>query len=309
MMPEAKARVNIDRMLIESGYVIQDLKEFNRTASLGVAVREFPTSTGPVDYLLFIDGSPAGVLEAKAEDKGSSLSSAADQSDRYMASDPKYIPVDVTHIRFAYESTGIRTLFRDIKDTKNRSREVYSFHRPETLLDWVKDDDTLRNRMKAFPPFNTQGFRDCQVAAILNLEKSFAENKPRALIQMATGASKTYTAITSAYRLLKYAKTKRILFLVDTKNLGEQAESEFMNYKPSDDGRFFQNSTMSAGYIHHSYLQIPRSVSVPFNVCTPFFAAKTWMILWKKPLLTSGNLPASPVVLPIILSIRLNFSM
>jgi type I restriction enzyme R subunit len=239
MTPEAKARVNIDQMLIKSGYVIQDLKELNRTASLGVAVREFPTTTGPVDYLLFIDGFPVGVLEAKAENKGGSLSSTAEQSGRYLASDPKYIPVDVTHMRFAYESTGIRTLFRDTKDIKTRSREVFSFHHPETLLDLVKDDNTLRNRMKVFPAFNTQGFRDCQAVAILNLEKSFAENKPRSLIQMATGAGKTYTAITSVYRLLKYAKAKRILFLVDTKNLGEQAEGEFLNYKPSDDGRFF----------------------------------------------------------------------
>jgi type I restriction enzyme R subunit len=239
MTPEAKARVNIDRMLIESGYVIQDLKDLDQTASLGVAVREYPTTTGPVDYLLFVDGSPAGVLEAKAENKGGSLGFTAEQSGRYMASDLKYIPVDVTHMRFAYESTGIRTLFRDTKDTKARSREVFSFHRPETLLDWVKDDDTLRNRMKAFPSFNSQGFWDCQVKAILNLEKSFAENKPRALIQMATGAGKTYTAITSVYRLLKYAKARRILFLVDTRNLGEQAESEFLNYKPSDDGRLF----------------------------------------------------------------------
>ena len=56
--------------------------------------------------------------------------------------------------------------------------------------------------MKSFPDFNTQGFRECQIKAVLNLEKSMSENKPRALIQMATGAGKTYTAITSVYRLL-----------------------------------------------------------------------------------------------------------
>ena len=56
---------------------------------------------------------------------------------------------------------------------------------------------------------------------------------------MATGAGKTYTAITSNYRLLKFAKAKRILFLVDTKNLGEQAEQEFMAYQPYDDNRKF----------------------------------------------------------------------
>lgn len=238
MTPEAKARINIDNMLIASGYVIQDMKELNLTASLGVAVREYPTNSGPVDYLLFIDGKPGGVIEAKAEEKGETLSAVAEQSARYATSGLKYIST-TPKIRFAYESTGVLTYFCDYEDEKARSREVFSFHRPETLLEWMKDTDTLRNRMKAFPNFGKRGFRDCQVKAIINLEKSFSENKPRALIQMATGAGKTFTAITSSYRLLKFTKAKRILFLVDTKNLGEQAEGEFLNYRPSDDGRLF----------------------------------------------------------------------
>jgi type I restriction enzyme R subunit len=191
-----------------------------------------------VDYLLFIDGNPVGVVEAKAEDKGVSLTTAAEQSKRYAESGLKHM-LSIPDIRFAYESTGIQTNFCDYHDTKARSREVFSFHRPETLSEWIKDAGALRNRMKRFPDFDTVGFRDCQVKAILNLEKSFAANKPRSLIQMATGAGKTYTAITSVYRLLKHAKARRILFLVDTKNLGEQAEGEFLNYKPSDDGRLF----------------------------------------------------------------------
>ena len=238
MTPEAKARKNIDKMLVEAGYVLQDINGFDRTASLGVAVREFPTQSGPVDYLLFISGTPVGVVEAKAEDKGFSLTTVAEQSKRYAESGLKHLSAK-PDIRFAYESTGIITNFCDYHDQKARSREVFAFHRPETLLEWIKDTDTLRNRMKTSPVFNTQGFRACQVNAVLNLEKSLSENKPRALIQMATGAGKTYTAITSVYRLLKHAKAKRVLFLVDTKNLGEQAEGEFLNYKPSDDGRLF----------------------------------------------------------------------
>ncbi|MDR2720316.1 MAG: DEAD/DEAH box helicase family protein [Nitrososphaerota archaeon] len=238
MMPEAKARVKIDGMLRNAGYVLQDMKEFNRTASLGVAVREYPTKSGPVDYLLFINGSPVGVVEAKAESKAALLSVVAEQSKRYAESGLKYLS-EMPDIRFVYESTGRKTKFCDYHDVKARSRDVSSFHRPETLLGWRNDQETLRNRMKDFPDFNTQGFRECQVRAVRNLEKSLAENKPRALIQMATGAGKTYTAITSVYRLLKHAKARRVLFLVDTKNLGEQAESEFLNYKPSDDGRLF----------------------------------------------------------------------
>ncbi|MDR1397258.1 MAG: DEAD/DEAH box helicase family protein [Desulfarculales bacterium] len=238
MTPEAKARLNIDKMLVDAGFILQDMSEFNRTAALGVAVREYPTQSGPVDYLLLVGGQPVGVVEAKAEDKGVSLLSVAEQSERYIASGLKHF-AGMPDIRFAYETTGVITNFRDIRDTKTRSREVFTFHRPETMEAILKDSDTLRNRMKSFPEFDRQGFRDCQITAILNLEKSFGENKPRALVQMATGAGKTYTAITAVYRLLKYAKAKRVLFLVDTKNLGEQAEGEFLNYKPSDDGRLF----------------------------------------------------------------------
>ena len=252
MQPEAKARVTIDRMLEEAGYVAQDMKDFDRTASLGVAVREYPTESGPADYLLFVDGKPVGVVEAKAEEKGFLLLAVAEQSSQYAASRLKYY-AGVPDIRFAYESTGGITNFCDYHDTKPRTREVFSFHRPETLQEWMKDESTLRNRMTVFPGFNTRGFRECQVTAILNLEKSFAENKPRALVQMATGADKTYTAITSVYRLLKHAKAKRVLFLVDTKNLGEQAEGEFLNYQPSDDGRKFSElynvRRLNSGYI------------------------------------------------------------
>ena len=129
--------------------------------------------------------------------------------------------------------------FCDYHDKDYRSREVFSFHRPEQLRSWLKDSGTLRNRLKSFPDFEIAGYRKCQVNAIVGLEKTFGENRPRALIQMATGAGKTYTAIANVYRLLKFAKAKRILFLVDTKNLGEQAEEEFRKYKPTDDARLF----------------------------------------------------------------------
>lgn len=238
MTPEAKARLVIDKKLAECGYVLQDMSEFNPAASLGVAVREYHTDSGPVDYLLFINKVSVGVVEAKATNKGESLTTVAEQSKRYIESDLKFVKTQ-THIRFAYEATDVLTHFCDYDDEKARSREVFSFHQPETLLQLMKDASPLRNRLKAFPTFDPTGFRDCQTRAIENLEVSFGENKPRALIQMATGAGKTYTAITTVYRLLKFAKAKRILFLVDTKNLGEQAETEFNNYKPTDDARRF----------------------------------------------------------------------
>ena len=238
MTPEEKARQLIDARLVQSGWVVQDLKKVNPMASLGVAVREYPTSTGPVDYALFVDGKPVGVIEAKKDELGENITVVEGQSGRYANSTFKYITTEYK-IRFAYEATGQLTRFTDYADIKYRSRRVFSFHRPETLLALLTKGDTIRNNMKHFPAFDTAGFRKCQITAIQNLDASFADNRPKALVQMATGAGKTFTAITAAYRLLKFGKMKRILFLVDTKSLGEQAEREFLAYTPNDDNRSF----------------------------------------------------------------------
>lgn len=238
MTPEEKARLEIDRKLKESGWTIQNMNQLNLTASLGVAVREFPTSTGPADYALFVDGKPVGVIEAKKSDIGENITAVEGQSSRYANSTFKWIKGDY-RIRFAYEATDKLTRFTDYNDEKYRSRTVFTFHRPETLAALTKQADTIRNNMRHFPEFDGTGFRKCQITAIENLDRSFADNRPKALVQMATGAGKTFTAITAAYRLLKYGKMNRILFLVDTKGLGEQAEREFLAYRPTDDPRSF----------------------------------------------------------------------
>lgn len=238
MTPEQKAREAIDQRLTQSGWILQDMRQLNPVAGPGVAVREFPTSTGPVDYALFVDGTPVGVVEAKADEKGQDITTVEGQSNRYAGSTFKWVKTGYT-IRFAYEATSKLIRFTDYADQKYRSRPIFSFHRPESLRALLKADDTIRNNMKHFPPFDTTGFRSCQITAIQNLERSFAKNRPRALVQMATGAGKTFTAITAVYRLLKYAKVNRVLFLVDTKSLGEQAEREFLAYRPNDDNRSF----------------------------------------------------------------------
>ncbi len=138
-----------------------------------------------------------------------------------------------------FESTGTLTRFTDYRDPKPRSRAVFTFHRPETFREWLKQGVSLRRRVFNIPSLNPKGLRDCQITAINNLEDSFRRNQPKALVQMATGSGKTFTAITAIYRLLTYAKARRVLFLVDTKNLGEQAEQEFMAYLPNDDNRKF----------------------------------------------------------------------
>lgn len=238
MQPEEQARLVIDEKLEQSGWTIQDMSKLNLTVSLGVAVREFPTSTGPVDYALFVEGNPVGVVEAKKTELGEKITTVEEQSSRYANSTFKWVQQDYK-IRFAYEATDKLIRFTDYKDIKYRSRTVFSFFRPETLKSLLSAPDTIRNNMKHFPPLDGTGFRKCQIKAINNLDTSFAENRPKALVQMATGAGKTFTAITAAYRLLKYGKMKRILFLVDTKSLGEQAEREFLAYTPNDDPRNF----------------------------------------------------------------------
>lgn len=238
MTPEQRARAVIDRKLLQSGWIIQDVKSLNPLAAMGVAVREFPTSTGEVDYALFVEGVPVGVVEAKKSEAGENITAVEKQSVRYANSSFKWVKCEY-RIRFAYEATDKLTRFTDYADIKYRSRKVFSFHRPETLAALLKQPDTLRNNMKHFPPLDTTGFRQCQITAIQNLDAFFAHNKPRALVQMATGAGKTFTAITSVYRLLKYGKMNRVLFLVDTRSLGEQAEREFLAYRPNDDPRSF----------------------------------------------------------------------
>ncbi|MGB9929553.1 MAG: type I restriction-modification enzyme R subunit C-terminal domain-containing protein [Methanosarcina sp.] len=234
--PEQRARNGIDRKLKDAGWVVQEQSKIDWNASRGIAVKEYPTDTGPADYVLFVDKKPAGIIEAKRDEEGHRLSVVEDQSSRYASSKLKYLNNDP--LPFIYESTGEITRFADFRDPKPRSRPIFSFYRPETFGDYLKKRP-LRERLLDIPELKTDSLRDCQISAILNLEKSFKDNRPRALVQMATGSGKTYTAITFIYRLLKFASAKKILFLVDTKNLGEQAEQEFMAYMPNDDNRKF----------------------------------------------------------------------
>ena len=241
--PEQIARDNIDRQLIACGWIIQKYKDKNVFAGIGVAITEYPTETGPADYALFVDGKPVGIIEAKREEEGHKLTVHEDQAEDYATAKLKYLNNE--KLPFVYLSTGEVTSLTDFRDPKPRGRNVFTFHRPETLRNWLKKTKSVRTALQDLNNLPEEGLRDCQINAITNLEKSFRENKPRALIQMATGSGKTFTAITSVYRLLKLKDennnnvVRRILFLVDTKNLGEQAEQEFMSYLPNDDNRKF----------------------------------------------------------------------
>jgi type I restriction enzyme R subunit len=237
MKPEDKARQEIDFLLEQAGWVVQDYIEVNLQASFGVAVREFPLIKGTADYLLFADGKPVAVVEAKPE--GTTLSGVAEQSSKYIAAVKDSLPHITIPPPFSYETTGTETFFRDLRDPESCSRRVFAFHQPKTLLDWLMEGNTLRERLKKMPPLIKTGLRDCQIEAIENLEKSLADSRPRALIQMASGGGKTYTAVSTIYRLIKFAEARRILFLVDRSNLGRQTRNEFQQFITPDDGRKF----------------------------------------------------------------------
>lgn len=257
--PEQIARDNIDKQLIACGWIIQGIRQVNLHVGTGVAVREYLTDVGPADYVLFVDGKPCGVIEAKREEEGHKLNIHEDQTEGYATAKLKHLKNEP--LSFVYISTGELTRFTDFTDPKPRSRPVFSFHRPETLRDWLKKDKSLRRRLHDLPTLQIQGLRECQINAINKLEISFKENRPRALIQMATGSGKTFTAITSIYRLLKFAKAKRVLFLVDTKNLGEQAEQEFMSFVPNDDNRKF-TELYSVQRLKSSYIATDSQVCI-----------------------------------------------
>ncbi|MCU0795773.1 MAG: DEAD/DEAH box helicase family protein, partial [Akkermansiaceae bacterium] len=237
--PEQKARDAIDAQLRAAGWAVQDKNAFNPHEGEGQAVREYTTDSGPADYVLFVDRKPVGVIEAKKETLGQNITTTEDQTKNYSLAKLKWVQHTGVPLPFLYEATGVLTRFTDQRDPKPRSREVFTFHRPETLRELLSQEKSLRSRLLDLPSLNPAHLRDCQITAITELDKSLKLAKPRALVQMATGSGKTFTAITSIYRLLKHARVKRVLFLVDTRNLGEQAEQEFLAFTPSDDNRKF----------------------------------------------------------------------
>ena len=268
--PEQRAREQIDAALAEAGWVIQDRDEANLSAGRGVAIREFRMAPdyGVADYLLYVDARPVGALEAKKA--GYPLAGVEFQVEKYGQGLPAELTAPIRPLPFLYISTGIETVFMNGLDPRPRSRRVFAVQRPETLAEWLAADpldlwlasrtgaqpgavaeaqdrpesyalppSTLRSRLQEMPPVPERSLWPNQREAIGHLEESLAEDRPRALVQMATGTGKTFFAVTALYRLIKLAGARRVLFLVDRTNLGEQAEKEFQNYRTPDDNRKF----------------------------------------------------------------------
>lgn len=229
MTPEEKARQNIDRQLLQAGWLVQDAADMNISAGRGVAVREFSLTEGEADYLLYVGGIAIGIVEAKPE--GHTLKGVETQSMKYLNGLPEGIPSHGRPLPIHYESTGKVTQFTNLRDPDPRSREVFTFHQPAELERLAGLEKQHRSLLREMPALNTSGLWHVQERAIRNLEVALADNRPRSLIQMATGSGKTFTAVSFIYRLIKFAHARRILFLVDRKNLGRQTLAEFQKYE------------------------------------------------------------------------------
>nr|WP_295786373.1 type I restriction-modification enzyme R subunit C-terminal domain-containing protein [Rhodoferax sp.] len=251
MTPEQKARVSIDALLVQAGWHVCNVFDANIHAATGVAIREFPLNTGFgfADYLLYVNGKACGVIEAKKQ--GATLSGVELQSSRYAQGLPKSLPAWSRPLPFVWESTGVETHFTNGLDPEPRARAVFAFFRPELLVQWLaylpalagstgaqETAGTFLTRMRTMPQLLTEwgsggahyALWPAQISAITNLEKSLAANKPKALIQMATGSGKTFTSIGFIYRLIKFGGARRVLFLVDRGNLARQTKKEFDAY-------------------------------------------------------------------------------
>ena len=243
MTAEQKARQKIDRLLQDSGWLVQDRPAMNISAGPGVAVREFALKSGHVDYGLYADGKVIGMVEAKPE--GHTLTGVEIQSAKYTSGLPDNLPHYRLPLPFAYESTGTESQFTNSMEPDCRSRPVFTFHRPEELIRLAKLESQLRQNLRHMPPLDEARLWNVQAQAIRSLEKSLADNRPRALIQMATGAGKTFTACNFCYRLVKFAHARRILFLVDRTNLGRQTLNEFQQFvSPHNSYKFTEEFTV-----------------------------------------------------------------
>jgi type I restriction enzyme R subunit len=273
LKPEAAAREEIDRALMAAGWVVQHPDEVNLYAGPGVAVREFKMADGhgTADYLLFVDHKAVGALEAKKV--GHTLTGVEGQANKYGDGLPDHVQAPIRPLPFLILSTGVQTKLTNRLDPHPRAREIFAPPKPETLREWLAAEplrtwmkgwkapperlltvsdssipkafnteppSSLRSRLRAMPPSDAiPGLWPNQIKAIAGIEKSLADDRPRALVQMATGSGKSLTSVAQIYRLIKFGGARRILFLVDRDNLATQAYDEFVGYRTYDDNRKF----------------------------------------------------------------------
>lgn len=237
MKPEDKARVKIDRWLADAGWKVINRDEFEADSS-AVAVREaLLKGNREADYFLFIKGKAVGILEAKRAEIDVRKDVVCEQVEAYARGVPSYYAAYQKPIPFLYTSNGKQHYFRDFRKKDSVYEEISAMHKPKKLAEMLGIDDPFAG----LPTLRPKGLRTCQYEAIVGLEKSFRIGQRRALMVLATGAGKTYTACMAAYRMLAYTQMRHVLFLVDRNNLGKQAETEFGTFRLTENGEAFNN--------------------------------------------------------------------
>ena len=235
MTPEEKARQKIDQWFADAGWEVINRDEYEPT-STAVAIREgLLKGNLEADYFLFINGKAVGVLEAKREETDAFSSVVCEQAALYARSVPNIYQTYQKPLPFIFTSNGKELYFCDFREQDHYFKQIMTIPTPHELVKKLGINDYFAG----LPTLRKKGLRDCQYEAITELEKSFRSGQQRALMVLATGAGKTYTACLAAYRMLSYTPMRRVLFLVDRNNLGKQAEGEFGTFRLTENGEAF----------------------------------------------------------------------
>ena len=235
MTPEEKARIKIDQWFADAGWEVINRDEYEPT-STAVAIREGLLKDNlEADYFLFINGKAVGVLEAKREETDAFSPIVCEQAALYAKSVPNIYQTYQKPLPFIFTSNGKELYFCDFREQDHYFKQILTIPTPHELVKKLGINDYFAG----LPTLRKKGLRDCQYEAITELEKSFRSGQKRALMVLATGAGKTYTACLAAYRMLSYTPTRRVLFLVDRNNLGKQAEGEFGTFRLTENGEAF----------------------------------------------------------------------
>ncbi len=243
MTPEQKARQIIDHQLEKAGWNIVDRNEYQPNL-LAMAVREgLMKHNLEADYLLFMDGKAVGVIEAKRQEIDViNNDNVKNQAINYAYNLPNWCRSWILPLPLVYISNGDSLYYKDIRKPDSDFVEIKEMHSPYEIISNFKIGN-MSGFFAGLTKLQKLTLRDCQYEAIQNLEESFRDNgKKRALMVLATGAGKTFTACMAAYRLLSFTKTRRILFLVDRNNLGRQANKAFAQFNLTDNGETFSNT-------------------------------------------------------------------
>lgn len=257
MTPEEKARQKIDQWFTDAGWKVINRDEYEPT-STAVAIREGLLKDNlEADYFLFISGKAVGVLEAKREETDAFSSIVCEQAALYAKSVPNIYQTYQRPLPFIFTSNGKELYFCDFREQDQCFKQIMTIPTPHELVKKLGINDYFAG----LPTLRKKGLRDCQYEAITELEKSFRSGQKRALMVLATGAGKTYTACLAAYRMLSYTPMRRVLFLVDRNNLGKQAEGEFGTFRLTENGEAF-NTIFTVNRLRSSFIPSDSNVII-----------------------------------------------